>query len=304
MSRDSWCWYGLWVLVKAARRGVRAPARFNTNTNKQHRFLCAVVAALATPAFATTPPAGLTLDQPLRQGQLVIGHSEPGALISVDARNLRVDDQGRFVFGLGRDQTRVSLCVRLPEETKARCAGLPVATRKYAIERVNGLPQATVTPNPTEQARIEREAALIVKARERNEDRSDFANGFAAPAKGRFSGVYGSQRILNGEPKSPHMGLDIAAPTGTRISAPAPGVVTLVHPDMLLTGQSVIVDHGHGVSSVYIHMSRTDVVLGQRVKAGDPIGAIGMTGRASGPHLHWGLNWFEVKLDPALIAPL
>ena len=265
-------------------------------------LLSLVIALIGLPAQAAQTLAGLTLDQPLRQGQLVIGHSKPGALISVDARNLRVDAQGRFVFGLGRDQTRVSLCVRLPDEAKARCAGLAVAPRDYAIERVSGLPQATVTPDPAAQARIEREAALIVKARELDAARSDFAGGFVRPAKGRISGVYGSQRVLNGEPKSPHMGLDIAAPAGTLITAPAPGVVTLVHPDMLLTGQSVIVDHGHGVSSVYIHMSRTDVVLGQQLKAGDPIGAIGMTGRASGPHLHWGLNWFEVKLDPALVS--
>ena len=273
------------------------------NGLRPRAVLSLVLALVGLSSHAAEIPAGLTLDQPLRQGQLVIGHSEPGARISVDQRNLRVDDQGRFVFGLGRDQTRVSLCVRLAEEAKARCGGLPVATREYAIERVNGLPQATVTPNPAEQARIEREAALIVKARERNDARSDFAGGFVAPAKGRFSGVYGSQRVLNGEPKSPHMGLDIAAPAGTLITAPAPGVVTLVHPDMLLTGQSVIVDHGHGVSSVYIHMSRTDVVESQQLKAGDAIGAIGMTGRASGPHLHWGLNWFEVKLDPRLLLP-
>lgn len=272
------------------------------NGLRPRAVLSLVLVLVGLSSHAAEIPAGLTLDQPLRQGQLVIGHSKPGARISVDQRNLRVDAQGRFVFGLGRDQTRVSLCVRLPDEAKARCAGLPVATREYAIERVNGLPQSTVTPNPTEQARIEREAALIVKAREIDAARSDFAGGFVRPAKGRISGVYGSQRVLNGEPKSPHMGLDIAAPVGTLITAPAPGVVTLVHPDMLLTGQSVIVDHGHGVSSVYIHMSRTDVIEGQRLKAGDAIGAIGMTGRASGPHLHWGLNWFEVKLDPALVS--
>ena len=296
MTRKSSCWCWLLVLVFAPGKGMATGTK-DTNTSasgfNQHQH-----------QQPTPPPAGLTLDHPLRQGQLVTGRTEASARVSVDQRNLRIDDQGRFVFGLGRDQTRVSLCVRLPYEAKARCAGLPVAARDYAIERVSGLPQATVTPNPAEQARIAREAALIVKARERDDVRSDFAIGFVRPAQGRISGVYGSQRILNGEAKSPHMGLDIAAPAGTLIKAPAGGVVTLVHPDMLLTGQSVIVDHGHGVSSVYIHMSRTDVVLGQILKAGDPIGAIGMTGRASGPHLHWGLNWFEVKLDPALIAPL
>ncbi len=298
-ARRCWCW----LLEKAARRDGRVLAVSDTTTRNQHRLVWCMVAALAAPALPATPPAGLTLDQPLRQGQLVVGHTEPGARVSVDQRNLRIDDQGRFVFGLGRDQTRVSLCLRLPDEAKARCAGLPVAAREYAIERVSGLPQQTVTPDPQAQARIQREAALIAKARERDDARSDFANGFVRPAKGRISGVYGSQRVLNGEPKSPHMGLDIAAPTGTLISAPAAGVVTLVHPDMLLTGQSVILDHGHGVSSVYIHMSRIDVIEGQRLRQGDAIGAIGMTGRASGPHLHWGLNWFEVKLDPALVAP-
>ena len=248
-------------------------------------------------------PAGLRLDQPLRQGQLVIGHTEADARVSVDQRNLRVDAQGRFVFGLGRDQTRVVLCVRLAQDSAARCAGMPVATRQYAIERVDGLPQSTVTPNPAEEARIERENALIAAARQRDDARSDFAAGFVRPAAGRYSGVYGSQRILNGEPKSPHMGLDMAAPAGAPIRSPAAGVVTLVHPDMLLTGQTVIVDHGHGVSTVYIHMSRTDVHEGQQLRQGDPIGAIGMTGRASGPHLHWGLNWFDVKLDPAYVLP-
>ena len=251
---------------------------------------------------ATALPDGLTLENPLQQGQLVLGQTEPGALISVDQRNLRVDAQGRFVFGVGRDQTRVSLCVRLPADQRARCAGMDVARRDYAIERVNGLPQQTVTPNPVEQARIARENALIAAARGRDEARSDFSAAWVRPAQGRISGVYGSQRVLNGEPKSPHMGLDIAAPAGTQIRAPAPGVVTLAHPGMLLSGQTVIVDHGHGVNSVYIHMSRTDVHEGQVLAQGDAIGAIGMTGRASGPHLHWGLNWFDIKLDPALIA--
>lgn len=265
--------------------------------------LGALAMLLAGAVHASTPPAGITLDHPLRQGQMVVGRTESGARVSVDQRNVRVDGAGRFVFGIGRDQVRVVLCVRLSGDEKARCQGLPVRQREYRIERVSGLPSATVSPNPAEQARIAREAALITAARERDDARSDFAVPFRRPAQGRISGVYGSQRILNGEPRSPHLGLDIAAPTGTPIVAPAPGVVTLVHEDMLLTGQTVVLDHGHGISSVYIHMSRIDVAEGQRLAAGDPIGAIGMTGRASGPHLHWGLNWFEVKLDPALVSP-
>jgi murein DD-endopeptidase MepM/ murein hydrolase activator NlpD len=216
------------------------PPRIGVDSPPVPRAPCrvplALALALATSVNAASPPAGLTLEQPLRQGQLVVGHTEPGARVSVDQRNLRIDDAGRFVFGLGRDQTRVSLCLRLQSDPKARCAGLPVAPREYAIERVDGLPASTVTPDPAEQARIAREAALITQAREADSPRSDFAAPFAWPARGRISGVYGSQRVLNGEPKSPHMGLDIAAPTGTQISAPLPGLVSLVHPDMLLTG--------------------------------------------------------------------
>lgn len=252
-------------------------------------------------AETAVPPEGMRLLAPLRQGQLVIGQTEAGARVSVEQRNIRVDDRGRFVFGLDRDQTRVSLCLRLQGDTQARCRGLAVAARQYRIERVDGLPPSTVSPDPEEQARIAREQAMVQAARRRDDARSDFAAGFRRPASGRISGVYGSQRVLNGQPRAPHMGLDIAAATGTPVHAPAPGVVSLVHEDMLLPGKIVILDHGHGVSSTFIHLSRIDVQEGQRLQTGEILGAIGMTGRASGPHLHWGMNWFELRLDPALL---
>ncbi len=247
-------------------------------------------------------PAGVQLDANVERGRMLIGKVENGARVSVNRRDVRVDTQGRFVFGIGRDDSRLAICVRLSTETSARCGGVDVPGRDYRIERVDGLPPSTVSPDPAEQARIAAEAALVAKARERNDARSDFAHAFVMPAKGRISGVYGSQRILNGAPRAPHMGLDIAAPTGTPIVAPAPGVVTLVHEDMLLPGKTVILDHGHGISSVFIHMSRIDVKLGDRVESGGAIGAIGSTGRSSGPHLHWGLNWFDIKLDPAKVV--
>lgn len=265
--------------------------------------LFAACAWLASAPCAAGLPAGLTLDGAPQQGRLMIGTTAPGSRVSVGGRDVRVDAAGRFAFGIDRDQPRLSLCLRTPQDHRARCGGVDLDARSYRIERVDGLPQQTVTPDPAEQARIAREAARIAKARERDDARSDFAAGFTWPARGRISGIYGSQRVLNGLPRSPHMGLDIAAPTGTPIVAPAPGVVTLVDHDMLLTGGTVILDHGHGVSSVFIHMSQVDVSVGQRLARGDAIGAIGMTGRASGPHLHWGLNWFEVKLDPALSLP-
>ncbi len=270
---------------------------------RAHQRLCGMLFFLLWPTIiGAALPDGVQLNAELERGRMLIGTVAPDTRVSVNQRDVRVDSQGRFVFGIGRDDARLVVCVRGATEPRARCGGLDVPGRSYRIERVDGLPPATVDPDPQEQARIAREAALIAKARERNDARSDFAVPFAMPAKGRISGVYGSQRILNGAPRSPHMGLDIAAPTGTAVIAPAPGVVTLTHEDMLLTGKTVILDHGHGIGSVFIHLSRIDVRQGDRVEQGVAIGAIGATGRASGPHLHWGLNWFDVKLDPALLV--
>jgi murein DD-endopeptidase MepM/ murein hydrolase activator NlpD len=121
--------------------------------------------------------------------------------------------------------------------------------------------------------------------------------------QGRVSGVFGSQRIYNGTPKSPHSGLDVAAAQGTPVRAPAAGVVTLAEPDLYLTGGTVLLDHGHGVSSNFLHFSRIDVHVGQRVAQGDVLGLVGMTGRATGPHMHWGMSWFGVRVDPRLLLP-
>ncbi|WP_374603758.1 M23 family metallopeptidase [Arenimonas sp.] len=237
----------------------------------------------------------------LAQGDLVVGRTQPGSEVVYGDRSLRVDGQGRFVFGLGRDEAGpVSLLVKLPDgrlETVMR----PVAGREWKIERVDGVPQQTVTPDPAIAARIAREQAKVVAARERDDGRSDFAEGFRWPLQGRISGVYGSQRIYNGTPRSPHSGLDVAAPTGTPIRAPAAGVVTFADPGLYLTGGTVLLDHGHGVSSNFLHLSKLDVAVGDRVEAGQVIGQVGATGRATGPHMHWGMNWFGVRVDPRAV---
>ena len=164
------------------------------------------------------------------------------------------------------------------------------------------MPPKTVTPDPETAKRIEAEQARVAEARKRDDDREDFLHGFALPVQGaRISGVYGSQRIDNGVPKAPHMGLDMAVPEGTPIHAPAAGIVTFAEPDLVLTGGTVLIDHGFGLSSSFLHMSRLDVKAGERIKAGQVIGAAGKTGRATGPHVHWGFNWFDVRLDPALL---
>lgn len=160
-----------------------------------------------------------------------------------------------------------------------------------------------MTPDPETAARIAREQALVAEARKRDDAREDFLAGFSLPVQGaRISGVYGSQRIDNGTPKAPHLGLDMAVPEGTAIHAPAAGVITFAQPDLVLTGGTVLIDHGFGLTSSFLHMSRLDVKVGDTIKRDQVIGAAGMTGRASGPHVHWGFNWFDVRLDPALLT--
>lgn len=253
------------------------------------------------PSTLAAKPA-LRLPRHVQQGELVIGHAPAGARIEFDGRELRVGADGTFVLGLQRDApASVPLQVRFPDGS-ATTETLHVAQRKYRIERVDGLPQKTVTPDPETAARIEREQAAVVEARKRDDEREDFTSGFSLPvADARVSGVYGSQRIDNGTPKAPHMGLDLAVPTGTPVHAPAAGIVTFAEPGLVLTGGTVLIDHGFGLTSSFLHMSRLDVKVGDRVERGKVIGAAGATGRASGPHVHWGFNWFDVRLDPALL---
>lgn len=236
------------------------------------------------------------------QGGLVVGRVDPGCTVEVAGRALRLAADGGFVFGVGRDAPSPLTLTLRDAGGRARTHALAVTPRQWRVERVDGVPQSTVTPAPEIAARIAREQARVAQARERDDPREDYRFGFAWPAKGRISGVYGSQRILNGTPKDPHYGLDIAAATGTPALAPAAGLVTFAEPDLYLTGGTVVIDHGHGLSSTFIHLSRVDVKAGERVAQGQRFGAVGMTGRASGPHLHWGMNWFEVRLDPGLVV--
>lgn len=264
-----------------------------------------LVAALALAAAASVAPAAdcaVELPASATQGGLVAGRVARGCTVEFAGRSLRLAADGGFVFGLGRDAPpSVDVTVRDPGG-RATVRSLAVAPRKWQVERVDGVPQSTVTPAPEIAARIAREQARVTQARRRDDAREDFRAGFAWPAQGRISGVYGSQRILNGTPKDPHYGLDIAAATGTPALAPAAGIVSFAAPDLYLTGGTVVIDHGHGLSSTFIHLSRVEVRVGERVVQGQRFGAIGMTGRASGPHLHWGMNWFDVRLDPGLVV--
>lgn len=260
--------------------------------------LALAAAFLAGPVLAND----LLLHDPPVQGALVRGTVTPGSEIRLGDTPVRVAGTGAFVFGLPYNApSEVQLSVTYPdgdEEVKT----LSVRPQQYNIERIDGLPPSTVTIPEEERRRRARERAMVGEARSGFRESLHWRGRFVLPAEGRVSGVYGSQRILNGEPRTPHFGLDIAAPVGTPIHAPAAGVVTLAHADFLLEGGIVIIDHGFSVTSTLFHMSQVDVEEGQRVEQGDKIGEIGARGRASGPHVDWRVNWGGVRVDPGLLV--
>ncbi|HYG05050.1 MAG TPA: peptidoglycan DD-metalloendopeptidase family protein [Stenotrophomonas sp.] len=260
-------------------------------------------AAALVPAVAAAQQADTRIVFPASasQGALVIGKVPPGSRVEYAGRVLRVSDYGSVVFGIGRDERGpLQVQVTRPDGSSERVS-IAVTARDWPTESVNGVPPKTVNPPPAIAARIQREQAQVTAARERDDPRPDFAQPFAWPVQGRISGRFGNARVYNGQPGAGHSGMDIAVPTGTPVKAPAAGVVTFAAPDLYLTGGTVLLDHGFGVSSNFLHLSRTDVKLGERVVQGQVIGAAGATGRATGPHLHWGMNWFDVRIDPLLV---
>ena len=260
------------------------------------RFLLASVLLFTCSALYAVELTGEAV-----QGGLLFGQAEPGSRVSLDGDEIAISTTGRFVFGFGRDETGVrQLRVTSPDGEVFK-ASYEVRKSQYDIERVDGLPPSTVTPDPEATARIREEARMVATARRHRDDRAYYGSGFNWPAKGRISGVYGSQRILNGKPRNPHFGLDIAAPEGTSVFAPADGLVTLTHPGMLLSGGTIILDHGQGLSSTFLHLSAVLVEAGAFVKQGDLIARIGATGRASGPHLDWRMNWLDRRVNPQLL---
>lgn len=235
------------------------------------------------------------------QGGLIFGVTQPGNRIFLDNTEVMVSGDGRFLIGFGRDETGERLLRVEGASGGEELLTLTVVPRQYNIERVDGLPPGTVTPDPAVAKRIAEEAALVSSARSRRDSRTDYAHGFAWPAHGRISGVYGSQRILNGQPRRPHFGLDIAAPAGSPVYAPAAGIVTLSHPDLYFSGGTLILDHGQGLTSTFLHLRKILIEAGTTVQQGDLIAEIGSTGRASGPHLDWRMNWLDRRVDPQLL---
>ena len=248
-------------------------------------------------------PARFSIDGDFVQGGLAFGRTEPGAKVRLDGDAVMVGEDGSFVVGFGRDSALSALLVvTLPDGAVERHA-LDIADRDFPIQRIDGLDQSKVSGfSEAQLAKIAVDQEKKKSARAKTHPLADWDNGFQWPVLGRISGVFGSQRILNGEPKRPHSGVDVAAPTGTPIRAPAAGVVRLAEKDMYFEGGLVLLDHGHWLESAFLHMSRIDVEPGQRVEAGEIIGAVGATGRVTGPHLHWSLKWVGRLVDPQLVV--
>ena len=243
------------------------------------------------------------LDGHFVQGGSVFGRTDPANKVTFGGRTLRVSPDGHFVFGFIRDAGPVAKLQIIEPDGRVHVKSIDVAPRAFEIQSIEGLPQSQVTPPASALKRIREDSAATRKARQTDDPRTDFLAEFQWPAEGPITGVYGSQRILNGEPRNPHFGVDVGAPTGTPVVAPAGGIITLAVPDMYYSGGTIILDHGHGYSSTFLHLSELLVQEGDRVEQGDLIGKIGATGRATGPHLDWRINWFGARLDPELLVP-
>lgn len=238
-----------------------------------------------------------------RQGALVVGQSDGLVDVSVDGEPVPVTDAGQFVLGLGKDASEpVQVDARWRDGRQATTTLTP-KKRAFQVQRIDGLDQDMVTPPAETLARIRAEAAQARQARQIISDHTGFAQPFVWPVKGPITGVYGSQRILNGEPRAPHWGIDIAASTGTPVVSPADGQVVLVHEDMYFSGGTLFVDHGHGVMSAFLHLDQIDVDDGQSVTQGERLGTVGASGRATGPHLDWRVSWRDVRVDAGLLVP-
>tara|TARA_E500000178_G_scaffold86752_2_gene85401 strand:- start:1693 stop:2532 length:840 start_codon:yes stop_codon:yes gene_type:complete len=235
-----------------------------------------------------------------QQGGLVLGQLAEGETVSYKGKSLKINNKNQFLLGFGRNEpSEVEITVH--DQLGERNIILNIAARDYAIQKIEGVSQKTVNPSKEHLNRIQQDAASVRKARRLISNQDDFTAGFIEPSSGPITGVYGSQRFYNGVPKSPHYGIDYAAPIGTPVIAPAGGIITLVHNDMFYSGGTLILDHGHGLSSTFLHLSQILVTQGQRVTPGMVIAKIGASGRATGPHLDWRMNWLDQRIDPQLV---
>lgn len=248
----------------------------------------------------------LQLEGEFRQGGLLFGRVAPDNAVLYNGKTLQLTADGQFIIGLDRDApAEIALEKRSPDG-QLQSYRFNIERRDYNIQRIEGVAKQYVAPDPEQVKRSRRESAMVGMARKQQRRQTDFLAGFIWPASGPITGVFGSQRVYNGEPRRPHYGVDVAGPVGAAVVAPASGLVTLAEPDLFFSGGTMIIDHGHGLSSTFLHLSKLLVETGQMVEQGELVAEIGATGRVTGPHLDWRMNWTggdrSVRIDPQLLV--
>ena len=234
----------------------------------------------------------------------MVGKTKPSHTVTLNGNEIAVSADGDYAFGFSRDdKASYQLVITADNGDRVEKTLVP-QERDYKLQRIEGIKKSIMQPNPEAVARSKKDSKQVKAARKISSDLTSFANGFIPPIKGTITGVYGSQRIYNGVPKRPHFGLDYAGKIGDPVKAPASGKVLLWVPDMFYSGGTMIIDHGQGVSSTFLHLSQSYVKQGDSVKQGQVVAAVGNSGRTTGPHLDWRINWFGVKIDPALVLKL
>jgi murein DD-endopeptidase MepM/ murein hydrolase activator NlpD len=259
------------------------------------------VLIIATALIFSEELYSVSFDGEFTQGGLVIGQLKAGQSVSYDGRKLQITSGNQFLLGFGRNAPAEVSIVVYDADNQSETINLKITPRNYNIQKIEGVPSNTVTPPSSVLQRIKQDAASVKQARKLVSNKQDFLGGFIKPANGPVTGVYGSQRFYNGVPKSPHYGIDYAAPAGTPVIAPADGIITFAHNDLFYSGGTLILDHGHGLSSTFLHLSEILVKPNQVVRSGTVIAKIGATGRATGPHLDWRMNWLNQRIDPELV---
>ena len=235
------------------------------------------------------------------EGGLVLARTAAGNVVTLDDAMIPVTADGLFIIGFHRDSDHPVTIRIIQRDGTSQLTVLAPEQRNYNIQRINGLQKNMVTPPESVIARIKSDQAAVAAARQQTAKTGDFWQGIDWPVTGRISGVFGSQRILNGNPRQPHYGIDIAAPRGTPVQAPASGMVTLVK-DLYFSGWTVIINHGLGLNSSFLHLDHVVINTGDSVSRGDIIGTVGSTGRSTGPHLDWRLDWQGRRIDASLVA--
>lgn len=248
------------------------------------------------------PAAALDIKSEWVQGGFILGNINPEHRIEFLGKQVRINAQGDFVIGVGRDAKPVVSLLEILPNGQQKTHQFTVKQRQYKEQRIEGVPKKTVNVPESALPRIRKEVRLTKAARNIDSENQSFLQTFQWPVHGIITGVYGSRRYYNGVPRRPHYGIDIAAPQGTIVTAPASGVISLTHNDMYFSGGTLIMDHGHGISSTFIHLHKILVKEGDVVTQGQAIAEVGSTGRSTGPHLDWRMNWFNQRLDPSLLV--